>query len=445
VESAPSAGVASPSWRSDRVAVSAVILFVAVCAAASFSWIYGSQLAFGPPIRSDAMGYYLYLPAVMLDRDITLERTAERSFAGRTWEMEGVRRVEPRDRFLDKYPPGEAIMLVPFFVLGDAAARVSGARTDGFSTPYQWAAAAGGLVYALLGLAVLGFLLLRWFSSATVVLTLLGITFGTSLFHYSTYDAVFSHAFSFFLVALILRLALSVYERPQPWNAAALGLASGLLAAVRPTNVTILVFVSLLGVTNVHHVTQRVGTLRRHARLLAPATAAFVLPLLPQVAYWHAITGKFFVYTYRGEHLDVLHPHLLEVLFSVRKGLFFWAPLLLLAVLGLLFLRRHARETFVPAVAYLVVSTWVIASWSTWWYGGSLGQRAFVETLPVFALGLAALIETARQRVARGVLVTLVGALTLLAVHNTVAYWQHEIPIDQTSWDTYVRSFGMYG
>ena len=391
------------------------------------------------------MGYYLYLPAVMLDRDITMERTAERSFVDRTGEMQGVQRVPPRDHYLDKYPLGEAIMLVPFFVLGDAAARVVGARTDGFSTPYQWAAAAAGLVYALLGLAVLGFLLLRWFSRVTVVLTLLALTFGTGLFHYATYDAVFSHAFSFFLVAVIFRLAVSVCDRPHPWNAAALGLASGLLAAVRPTNVVILVFVSLLGITRLHDARQRIGALRRHSHLLALGMAAFVVPLLPQVAYWHVITGKFFVYAYGDEHLDLLRPHLFSVLFSVRKGLFFWAPLLLLAVVGLSYLRRYAPETFVPAVAYLAVSTWVIASWSTWWYGGSLGQRAFVETLPVFALGLAALVETVQERIRRVVLLSLVGALTLLGVHNMVAYWLLEIPFDLTTWDTYVRSFGMYG
>jgi hypothetical protein len=204
----------SEDWAAAR-AVGAFLLFVAVCAAASFQWIYGSHLAIDRPIRGDATGYYIYLPAAMLDRDITMERTAARSFAGSTSALQaaGVQRVPPRNRYLDKYPLGEAIMLTPFFVLGDAAARVLGFRTDGFSTPYQWAAAAAGLVYALLGLAVLGLLLLRWFSRATVVLTLLAITFGTSLFHYATYDAVVSHAFSFFLVAAILRLALSV-SRP---------------------------------------------------------------------------------------------------------------------------------------------------------------------------------------------------------------------------------------
>jgi hypothetical protein len=426
---------------SDRALVAATVLSVAVCAAASFWWIYGSQLAYGPPIRSDGIGYYLYLPALMLDRDITMERTARRSFLGHTSEMAGVRRVPPNDHYLDKYPVGEAMMLVPFFVLGDAAARLSGATDDGFSRPYQVAAAFAGLTYALLGLAQLGFVLLRWFSRPTVLLTLVAITFGTSLFHYATYDAVFSHAFSFFLVATIVRLALSVYERPRARSAIALGLAFGLLVAVRPTNAALALFVSLLGVSSMRDLTDRPRALWRHRGLVAAGAGAFVVPLVPQLAYWHTITGKLYVYPYGEEHLELLHPHVVDVLFSVRKGLFFWAPLLLLAVVGLPYLRRYADGVFVPAVAFLGLSTWIISSWSIWWYGGSLGQRAFVEALPVFALGLAALIETVRGRVARPALIATIAVLTLLAVHSMVAYWSRSIPVDGATWDIFIRSF----
>ena len=172
----------------------AFVLVVAGFAAGSFLWIYGSELAYGPPIRSDGTGYYLYLPALLLDEDVTMERTAARSFEGRTSEMAGVSRVPPHNRYLDKYPVGEAMMLLPLFLLGDATARLWGEAADGFSTPYQVAAAAAGLVYALVGIAQLGFVLLRWFSRPTVVMTLVTITFGTALFHYATYDAVFSHA-----------------------------------------------------------------------------------------------------------------------------------------------------------------------------------------------------------------------------------------------------------
>ena len=185
---------------------------------------------------------------------------------------------------------------------------------------------------------------------------------------------------------------------------------------------------------------ERPKALLRHAPLLAAGLGAFVVPLLPQLAYWHAITGKLYVYTYGDEHLDLLHPHVMDVLFSVRKGLFFWAPLLLLAVIGLPLVRRYADGLLVPAAAYLGVNAWVIASWSTWWYGGA-SVSAFVEALPVFALGIAALIETVRGRVARKVLVAALALAALLAVHSMVAYWSRSIPVDGTTWDTYVRSF----
>jgi hypothetical protein len=432
--------------RPAAAAVLAVVALVVVLAIASFAWIYGSELAAGPPLRSDATGYYLYLPAVLIDHDVTMERTAERSFAGSPAEMAGVRRVPPSGRLLDKYPVGEAIMLAPFFAAGHVAARALGAEANGFSRPYQVAAAAGGLVFAAMGMAVLGLFLLRWFSTGTVVLTMLAIVFGTNLFHYATFDAVFSHAFSFFLVALTLALAVGAYERPRLRSAVALGLTTGLLTAVRPTNAVVLVFAALVGVVSRGDVSARTKRIPRYLPLLAAGGAVYLLALVPQVAYWHTITGKLVVYTYEDEHLDLLHPHVLDVLFSVRKGLFFWSPLLLLAVAGLLLLRRFAPILLVPAVAYLVVHTWVVASWETWWYGGSLGQRSFVEALPVFALGLASLVETASGRVARPVLLLATVFLSFLAVHAMLAYWLEIIPIDGTTRDAYIQSFRrMYG
>ena len=50
----------------------------------------------------------------------------------------------------------------------------------------------------------------------------------------------------------------------------------------------------------------------------------------------------------------LLAPHLLDVFFSVRKGLIYWTPLVLVAIAGLPLLRRAAPALFVPVVAYLV-------------------------------------------------------------------------------------------
>src|SRR4029078_11737737 len=61
--------------------------------------------------------------------------------------------------------------------------------------------------------------------------------------------------------------------------------------------------------------------------------------------------------------------------------------------------RRPPRRG--PSSAHRVAITWVVASWSVWWYGASFGMRALIEAMPVFALGLGALVGTARGTDAR--------------------------------------------
>ena len=371
-----------------------------------------------------------------------MDTTARRQFGGVHPKVAGMRRVPPHNHLLNWVGIGEAVMLAPFFGVGHGLAVVSGAEQTGFSWPYQLFAFLGGLVYVLLGLALVGSVLRRWFRSSTIVITLLAITFGTDLFHYATYDAVFSHGFSFFLVAAALRLAISVWERPRLSVTVGLGAVMGLVPLVRPTNLVVLLPCGLIGVKSVGDLRARCVAILNRLDLLAVGVATFSVVVVPQLAYWYSITGRIVVYSYPSDQrLDLLHPHLLDVLFGVRKGLFFWTPLLLLAVAGLPFLWRLAPPLSVPAVVYLVVDAWVIASWSFWWYGGSFGMRPFVEAMPVFALGLAALIEAARGALARRAVRIAIALTTLLAVHAMLAYWTGAVPLDGTTWQRYLDSF----
>ena len=68
-------------------------------------------------------------------------------------------------------------------------------------------------------------------------------------------------------------------------------------------------------------------------------------------------------------------------------------------------------------------------------------MRALIDAMPVFALGLAALVETARRPAARRA-VTIGAALTsLLAVHAMIAYWLKVVPYDGTTFHQYLESF----
>jgi hypothetical protein len=95
------------------------------------------------------------------------------------------------------------------------------------------------------------------------------------------------------------------------------------------------------------------------------AAAAFWVAFLPQVVIWHAIAERWFYMpmTGPGEGFDWGHPVLLKVLFSTRHGLFYWSPVLIPAVAGVLalvFSRRGGlvvRCAFVQAlIFYYIVS-----------------------------------------------------------------------------------------
>ena len=57
------------------------------------------------------MGYYLYLPAALIDHDLTLRTTIKRSFGREVPDWAGVNRVPDTDRLFIKYPIGEAVLL----------------------------------------------------------------------------------------------------------------------------------------------------------------------------------------------------------------------------------------------------------------------------------------------------------------------------------------------
>lgn len=427
-------------------AVWVAVLTIGAVAVGSIIWIYSHNLTREQPIRSDAMGYYAYLPALFIEQDLTFGTTVDSQLDGRAPSAVGIQTISDGTRgrrYVDKYPVGEAVMLLPFFALGHTAALAGGATTDGYSRPYQFAAVLGALVYALLGLLVLGRVLLRSFSSGSVVIGLVALTFGSSLFNYITFDAVFSHAFSFFLVALIMRLSVGLLEHGAgKANTIALGATLGLLTTVRATNVVAVVLPALLGVCTWGDLRGRAADVARRPFLVGAGVATFLVALVPQFAYLKYATGSFLFYSYGDVHLDLLDPHLLNVLFSVRKGLFFWAPVLAFAVLGVALLRRTAPTWFLPATTFLLINTWVVASWEVWWYGDSFGQRAFVDGLPVLALGLCSFLESARNtRVATLAIISVVAATTL-TVSTMISYWKGWIPMDQTDWDTYLDSYG---
>ncbi len=394
------------------------------------------------PIRSDGVGYYIYLPAAFIHHDLSLATTIERQFAGKTEEWMGIFPYPATGRYLNRYALGEAILLSPFFWFGHGLAKALSLPTNGFSWPYQLATVFAGLAYFIAGLALLQRVLERHFSTTTTLLSLVVITFGTNLFHYGTSDNIFSHVYSFCLFSALLFLTEKWYETAQRWPAILLAIVAGLITIVRPTNVIMLIVVPLLGISSRVALRERLLFLRRHLVTVLLCLGIYGLTILPLLSYWKYTTGHWIVNSYQGFVFNWTRPELINVLFSVRKGLLFWSPILLLSLIGFYFVARYWKGFLLPAIVVITAHTYVVASWPAWWFGGSFGHRAFTEILPLFAVGYAALLEATRQkpRIYRGLLAVSAG-LVLLSVKFMIQYWNGILPYDESTLEILATTF----
>ena len=420
------------------------VLFSAALCLAGYVWIYATGVA-NLPIRSDGFSYYVYLPSWFLFGDPSLAAVARDCCGGEFPEFTAIIRWPETRRWVNAHPIGVAIMQSPLFAIAHLLTRWSNLSPDGFSLYYQHAAGIAGAGWIAAGLVMLRRVLLRSFSDRITAVTLLALLFGTNLYHYATFDSSYSHPYSFFLFAAFLLLTASWHDVPRTRTSILLGIVSGLIVLVRHTNILFTVLFVLYGVGAGQSLSSRFTTLLRHRKQVVTIGAVAALVIAPQLLIYYQATGHVLVSSYGELGFNWTSPQVAEVLFGVRKGLFFWAPVLLIAVAGMVLLARSSRPAaafILPGAFFLAVDTYLIASWWDWQFGGSYGHRGFVDALPLFALGLAAAFERASQnvqwRAALGVVVT---ALVALSVFQMLQYWYGIVPYSDTSWRQYRELF----
>jgi len=400
------------------------VAFLLLC---GYVYAFASGRA-GTPIRSDAFSYYVYLPAWAIFHDPSLQSVADDCCGGEFPQWTAIVRWPFTRKWVNAHPIGEAVMIAPFFAVAHALTRWTNLSPDGFSPYYQHAAGLAGLAYVVAGLWFLRRLLARHFPPGVVLAALTTLLFGTSLYHYGTFDSVWSHAFSFALFSALLE-RLDARRDGNRRDEIVLGILSGLIVLVRHTNA--LVPICFLGI--------EVLRTRRVPWLAAAVAAAIVVP---QLWLYHEATGRWLISSYGDLGFTFATPHFFGVLLSPTKGLFFYAPLLLLALVGWAWLPQTLRGWRTPAAVVMAVNTYLIASWWDWQFGASYGHRGFVDFYPLFAIGLAAFFtRVAAASILRRTVTGAVAALCLVSMFQMLQYWHGVLPMSDTTWTRYREIF----
>ena len=377
-----------------RITILFIALFYLGADIADHNWTRNKPNERGV-IHWDVISYYAYLPATFIYGDVTLGflDNPPEGFVNddKFWfyEMETGKRLIVTSM-------GMSYLYAPGFFIAHALAPLFGQARDGYSSIYQLFLVLSSLMYVLIGFVILKNLLIRYFSARVTIWTLLATALGTNLFFYATHEAAMAHAGSFFLLILFLWLVDRWYERQTLLNTLLTGALLGFIALVRPTSILVVFMLLLYKVRSWNELRQRILFFVKKYYLVLIMLAGFILPWIPQFLYWHAVTGKFLFYSYgpHGGNFFWGHPHILETLFSFKKGWFIYAPMMGFAMVGLVILRNRIAELFLPLVVLTVVMIYVSSSWWCWWFGGSFGLRAYVELGGLLAFPMAAAFES---------------------------------------------------
>jgi GT2 family glycosyltransferase len=402
---------------------------------------------------SDAIGYYAYLPSVVIDRDLKFDNqlAAQKQFD--SYYMRAMSR--------NRWPIGVALSLAPAFVMAHGAALVvhplTGAAAfepHGYSVVYFVFCVACAMAIGTVALILLDRLLIERLHvpGSTAAAAVLVTWFGTNYLWYFAREPLMAHqlgaSWVIFCIYLIHRMQSNAREgRLVWWHPALLVFTASMAAVCRMTNAILLLpaFIYMLVIL------LRFGPIGRAVKL-APLVLPALAPVLLQVIIMKLLLGTS---SYENVH-DLGYdkrerfywtdPALFRSLFSSRHGLFFSTPLLLLSLWGLVWYmarRGKRRDVLVACLAFSALPLWYVNSaWYAWWFGPSAGNRGFVELAGLYAIGFALafvwmsrLRPTARRVVLAAIVLGFIVNYAIMGVklfdivgeHNSLIPWEDRI------------------
>ncbi|MBP7399759.1 MAG: hypothetical protein KA954_09255 [Chitinophagales bacterium] len=345
-------------------------------------------------IGYDVAGYYEYLPAIFIYKDLLQLQFQDSVFAKYKLGNSFPNYESTSGNKIMKYPAGAAIMYLPWFTVAHVYAKANDIPADGFSKPYQTALSWGCLLYVLIGLLFVRKVLLHKFNDKVTAITILLLIIGTNYLNYASIDNAMTHSLLFTLFSILLWLVISFYKSPRIITAIFIGALIGLATITRPSEIVICIIPIFWGVFDNKSFMQRLQFFRQHIIKIIFAILSSFAIISIQLLYWKYTSGNFIEYSYGEQGFDFKHPFFYEVLFTFRKGWLVYTPLMLFIIPGFVILWKKHRDIFWSCFLYFILTLWIVASWEIWWYGGSLGQRALVQSYAVLIFPLAATIES---------------------------------------------------
>lgn len=418
-----------------------LIFIVMIVASSNMNW---GKDHWNRIIASDAKGYYAYLPAVFIYHDLNFgffDHIEKEKYYNKNLYCDF--RAYWNNKTISKYYCGTAIAQLPFFLAAHFLSYLTEYDMDGYSKLYPILINLAAIFYLIIGLFFINKVLLFFqIDDKYRAIALLAITFGTNIFYYTIVEPGMSHIYSFAFITMFLYYGFQFFKKNKLAYIFILAALSGMIVLIRPVNGIVLFILPFLAQGKIQFKEGFKFVFNNKIILVLALLMGLFFPFV-QLLIYKLSTGSYFVYSYTGEGFNFLNPHMIDILFSYKKGLFVYTPLLLISLLGGYFIWKKNKFEFFSLFFFLILLTFVLSSWSNWWYGGSFSSRVYLEYLPLFAILLGTALQNIKKPVTKRLYISLIFALVLLCQVQTYQYRYYQIHWEDMTkekyWDVFLR------
>ncbi len=347
-------------------------------------------------IDSDVVGYYAYLPATIIEKDLsfkffTADYLNKNYDKVMYWPL-----TAPNGGKIIKMTMGVSICYLPFFLMAHAYSHfVLNIEPKGFEDHYEFALICSSMFFFMLSLIYLRKILINQnFPETIIIITLLLFSVGSNLLNYTTNEPVMAHVYVFSLGCMLVYHIINWHQTFQFRFLVYVGFLLGLMTLIRPTSILYALFFILFNVTSWASIKHKMIFFQQHFFKLLIIPILGFLCLLPLFLYWKIMTGHFLFNSYIGERFFFDRPMIIPGLFSYRKGWFLYTPVFVFTIIGLFRMVLKKEKLGVSILITFSVILYVIFSWSSWYYGGGISARALIDFYPLLIIPSAYFIQS---------------------------------------------------
>ena len=395
-------------------------------------------------ISWDVYGYYLYLPALLKYGDTSQYLFALDHINNYNVSTELYQVMDWNDSKAPIYTIGMAILYLPFYLLADLIAWIiPGIKADGMSPIYQWAIIIASWIYAGFGLYISDRVLRLLKIQGPIILLTLGMFFlGTSYFHYAAFENGMPHHFLFTLYIILIYVTIKWHQKPTLYYACVGGAVMAILCLARPSEFIALTIPLTYGIYHGLSYMIKFNKLWKYSNHLIWMIALSLVLVGIQMVFWKFNLDTWVFNGYQGHHFDWGNPHIIDGLFSFRKGWLVYSPLCLIGLVGIPVIWKYDKRWMLPVALFVIVNLYIVLSWHIWWYASSFGMRSLIQSYAVLIIPTAFAIRWSFSRTSsKCVMITII----LLGIGlNQFQDWQYRNGIllqDEMNAAFYKKSF----